>query len=103
VKGAPYRLAVLLVAAILTFGLTSGLGAQSAPTGEFVWAFGITIAPAWFDPAEAPAQVAPFGIFYALHDGLVRPLPGHRMGNSLAESWTESPDGLVVRESCCMP
>jgi len=30
-----------------------------------------------------------------LHDGLVRPLPGERMGPSLAASWSESPDGLV--------
>ena len=29
------------------------------------------------------------------HDALVRPLPEERIGNSLAESWTESPDGLV--------
>ena len=25
----------------------------------------------------------------------MRPLPGQKLGNSLAESWTESPDGLV--------
>src|SRR5438309_10559134 len=34
-------------------------------------------------------------MLYALHDALVRPLPGQKMGNSLAESWTESPDGLT--------
>jgi peptide/nickel transport system substrate-binding protein len=34
-------------------------------------------------------------MLYALHDALVRPLPEERMGNSLAESWTESLDGLV--------
>ena len=33
-------------------------------------------------------------MLYALHDALVRPLPGQKMGNALAESWTESPDGL---------
>src|SRR3989441_2858284 len=32
---------------------------------------------------------------YAIHDALVRPYPGHKMGNSLAESWAESPDGLT--------
>jgi peptide/nickel transport system substrate-binding protein len=32
---------------------------------------------------------------YALHDAVVRAMPGERLGNSLAESWTESPDGLV--------
>jgi len=30
-----------------------------------------------------------------MHDGMVRPMPGQKIGNSLAESWTESPNGLV--------
>src|SRR5256886_774237 len=35
-------------------------------------------------------------MLFALHDALVRPLPGKgKMSPSLAESWTESPDGLV--------
>ena len=34
-------------------------------------------------------------MLYAIHDALVRPLPGQKMGPSLAESWTESADGLV--------
>jgi peptide/nickel transport system substrate-binding protein len=55
----------------------------------------VTLSPSWFDPAEAPAQITPFGILYALHDAVVRPLPGERMGPALAESWSESPDGLT--------
>ncbi len=35
------------------------------------------------------------GQTFAIHDALVRPLPGQKMGASLAESWTESADGLV--------
>ena len=31
-------------------------------------------------------------MLYALHDALVKPMPGNRMAPSLAESWTESPD-----------
>jgi len=31
----------------------------------------------------------------SIHDALLRPLPGQKMGNSLAESWKESPDGLT--------
>src|SRR6266446_6407945 len=31
---------------------------------------------------------------YALHDALVKPMPGNAMAPSLAESWTVSPDGL---------
>lgn len=69
--------------------------AQTKPAGELRWAWHITMAPAWFDPAKAPAQVAPYLILYAVHDALVRALPGQRRGNSLAESWTESPDGRV--------
>jgi peptide/nickel transport system substrate-binding protein len=34
-------------------------------------------------------------ILYALHDALVKPMPGIPMAPSLAESWTMSPDGLV--------
>src|SRR5207247_3584564 len=31
---------------------------------------------------------------YALHDGLVKPMPGKPQAGSLAESWSVSPDGL---------
>jgi peptide/nickel transport system substrate-binding protein len=55
----------------------------------------VSIAPAWFDLAGAPPQITPFGILFALHDALVRPMHGEAHGNSLAESWTESADGLV--------
>src|SRR6266498_4044411 len=72
-----------------------GVGGQPAPAGEAVMAWHVTIAPSWFDPSTAPAQITPFGILYALHDALVRPLPGQKMGPSLAESWTESSDGLA--------
>src|SRR5207249_2964392 len=53
------------------------------------------IAPTWFDPSSAPPQITPFGTLYAIHDALARPMPNQKMGSSLAESWTESPDGLV--------
>src|SRR2546422_5965277 len=90
-----YSLAILLTVAALMVGWSHGLSARPQPVGEVVTAWLVTIVPAWFDPAETPAQITPFGILYALHDGLVRPLPGERMGNSLAASWTESPDGLT--------
>jgi peptide/nickel transport system substrate-binding protein len=60
-----------------------------------VWAWHVTIAPSWFDPGEVPAQITPFSLIYAMHDAVVRAMPGERMGNSLAESWSESLDGLV--------
>jgi peptide/nickel transport system substrate-binding protein len=76
-------------------GLVQGAHAQPKPAGELVIAMHVTIAPAWFDPAEMPPQITPFGILYALHDALLRPMPGERMGLALAESWNESPDGLT--------
>src|SRR4051812_12255426 len=63
------------------------------PKGKAVMAWHVTIAPAWFDPSTAPAQITPFGMLYAIHDALVRPYPGQKMGPSLAESWEESEDG----------
>jgi len=56
-------------------------------------AFHVTISPSWFDPSAAPPQITPFGVLYAIHDALVRLYPGHKMGPSLAKSWTESPNG----------
>jgi peptide/nickel transport system substrate-binding protein len=88
------RLAVPLLAAALFLGSPGPAGAQT-PAGEVTVSFHVTLAPTWFDPSTAPPQITPFGVLYAVHDALVRPLPGQKMGASLAESWTESPDGLV--------
>jgi len=90
-----HRLALLVGILVCTVGLSQSLRAQSKPTGELVYAMHVTIAPSWFDPAELPAQITPFGILYAIHDAVVRPLPGERMGPALAESWSESPDGTM--------
>src|SRR2546422_1710075 len=89
------RVVLLLVLGMLTLGAAREAGGQPSPAGEAVMAWHVTIAPSWFDPSTAPPQITPFGILYALHDALVRPLPGQKLGASLAESWTESPDGLV--------
>jgi peptide/nickel transport system substrate-binding protein len=89
------RVLLLLMMGVLLLNWVTGVSAQSKPAGELNWAWHVTMAPAWFDPAKAPAQITPYLILYAVHDSLVRALPGERQGNSLAKSWTESPDGLV--------
>src|SRR4029434_10564188 len=38
--------------------------------------------------------ITPFMFLYALHDALVKPMPGNPLAPSLAESWTVSPDAL---------
>jgi peptide/nickel transport system substrate-binding protein len=84
-----------LLVATLVLGPLAPADAPAAPSGKAVMAWHVTIAPSWFDPSTAPPQITPFGILYALHDALVRPYPGHKMGPSLAESWKESPDGKM--------
>ena len=81
-------LALLLVATVVP-------PAESAPEGQMTWAIHFSLAPTFFDPAETPGLITPFLVLYALHDGLVKPMPGKPQAPSLAESWTVSPDGLV--------
>jgi len=67
----------------------------AAPEGQMTWAVSVSLAPGWFDPAETPGILAPFMILYALHDAMVKPMPGNPMAPGLAESWSVSRDGLV--------
>jgi peptide/nickel transport system substrate-binding protein len=55
----------------------------------------VSIATRWFDPAEAEGIITPFIFYYALHDAVVKPMPGKPLAPSLAESWSVSPDGLT--------
>jgi len=91
----PRRIVLLLTAAVLILGMPHGVAGQPTPAGEAVIGWHVTLAPSWFDPSTAPPQITPFGLLYAIHDALLRPLPGQKMGASLAESWKESPDGRV--------
>src|ERR1700690_2551372 len=83
----------LLIAA-LAFGVTAS-AEEAEPKGKAVMAWHVTISPSWFDPSSAPPQITPFGMLYAIHDALVRPYPGYKMGPSLSEKWEESEDGLT--------
>jgi len=85
------RQALLMLLALLV----AAAPAAAAPEGQMTWAAHITLAPTWFDPAETPGIATPFMILYALHDALVKPMPGNAMAPSLAESWSVSKDGLV--------
>jgi peptide/nickel transport system substrate-binding protein len=84
---AVFALALLIVAP----GPTKAAGAQ----GQLTWGVHISLAPTWFDPAETPGIITPFMVMYALHDAMVKPMPGKPLAPSLAASWTLSDDGLV--------
>jgi peptide/nickel transport system substrate-binding protein len=99
----PYRksrMSRLAASIVLAFALALGLGrgevaAQAQPDGQLTVAFDVSIAPTFLDPAETPGIGVPFVFLYALHDALMKPLPGNDMAPCLAESWKESADGLV--------
>jgi peptide/nickel transport system substrate-binding protein len=87
----------VLICVLVSVSVMLGGGkatAQSTPEGQLIIVFDTTIAPTYFDPAETSGIATPFMFLYALHDALVKPLPGNDMAPCLAESWTESPDGL---------
>jgi peptide/nickel transport system substrate-binding protein len=85
--------ALLLCAALAGGG--NPAAAQDKPQGEMRWALYVTPSAAWLDPGEASGQLTPFWFLYAIHDALVKPMPGNLMAPSLAESWTVSEDQRV--------
>ena len=90
--------------ALAAFGLAAAPcpAFAAAPEGQLTWGIHVSLAPTWFDPAETPGIITPFMVLYALHDGMVKPMPGNPMAPSLAQSFSASEDGLtydfVVRD-----
>src|SRR5881409_3569999 len=82
---------------VVTSGLlfaAAGEPALAAPDGTMTWGVHVTLAARWLDPSDTEAFITPFMVLYALHDALVKPMPGGDNTPSLAESWTTSKDGL---------
>jgi peptide/nickel transport system substrate-binding protein len=77
--------AAALVYIVLVRGAGEDAAAQPRPEGEMRWALYVTLSPMWFDPAES-AGLTPFWVLYAIHDAVVKPMPGNLMTPSLAES-----------------
>jgi len=84
----------VVVSALLLL-LAAHTSAVAAPEGQMTWAVHFSLAPTFFDPAETPGIITPFLVLYALHDGLVKPMPGKPQSESLAQSWSVSSDGKV--------
>ena len=83
---------------LLMLALAPWIGPDAAVAqsrGELTYAMHVTLAPAWFDPADNTGIATPYMVQEALHDALVKPMPQSLMAPSLAESWTASPDGLT--------
>jgi ABC-type transport system substrate-binding protein len=80
---------ILAVAAMLV-ATVSALSPRlaAAAEGQMSFAAHVTLAPRWLDPAETESAITPFMVLYAIHDAMVKPMPGGLTTPSLAESWT---------------
>ena len=89
-RATPWGLAVLC-AVLLS---ASPSRATAAPEGTLTFAMHFSPVARWLDPADGESTITPFLLLYALHDGLLKPMPGAGSAPSLAESWSMARDGL---------
>ena len=84
-----------LAAASALAGAPKLVQAAAGPAGELIWGVHVSLAPVWFDPADASGIITPFMVLYALHDAMVKPMPDQALAPSLAESVKAAEDGLT--------
>lgn len=85
------RLAFCLM---LSLGAVPGLSpAALAQDSQITVASHVSVVPAWFDPGQSLGQYSAFMTLFAIHDALVKPLPGNEQSPSLAKEWKRSDDG----------
>src|SRR5213592_3737917 len=82
------------LAVIVVCAASPAASLAAGPQGQITIARTESTAARWFDPAEMDGGLTVFFYAYALHDALVKPLPGNPFAPCLAESWTMSKDGL---------
>jgi peptide/nickel transport system substrate-binding protein len=78
-------LSALIAALLIAAG--SGPARAANPANQLTWGVHVSLAPTWFDPAEMSGIITPYMVLYALHDALVKPMPGQTFAPSLAKSW----------------
>jgi peptide/nickel transport system substrate-binding protein len=69
-----------------------GVAAAASPAGQLTYGVHVSMAPSWFDPAETQGIITPFMVLYALHDAMVKPMPGKTATPCLADSWSVTED-----------
>src|SRR6266581_1097812 len=90
------------IVVLLGTTLLIALPAAAQPRGTMTFGVHVTLATRWLDPADTDSEITPFMILCALHDALVKPMPGNLNAPCLAESWSMSKDGrtweFVIRK-----
>ena len=85
------RFVIFAIVLVIVSCISPALAAQD---GTMTWGVHVTLVSRWLDPGDTEALITPFMVLYALHDALVKPMPGNISTPSLAESWSVSKDGL---------
>src|SRR2546421_217088 len=83
--------------ALAAMGVVAGASRQvtAATEGQLTYGVHVSLAPSWFDPAETQGIITPYMVLYALHDSMVKAMPGELQSPALAEKWSASEDGLT--------
>jgi peptide/nickel transport system substrate-binding protein len=74
-------LGLIIVLLVPLVALASAAPVSGAPEGQVVWGAHASLVPSWFDPAEM-IQGTVFMILYAMHDAVVKPMPGKGLAPS---------------------
>ena len=85
--------AIRTLVGLLALALLGAGSAAAQPSGTMTFGVHVTLATRWLDPMDTDSEITPFMILYAIHDALVKPMPGNLNAPCLAESWSVSKDG----------
>ena len=64
--------------------LAGASAAAAAPEGTLTFALPYSLPARWLDPAESESIITPYLTLYALHDALLKLMPGAAASPSLA-------------------
>jgi peptide/nickel transport system substrate-binding protein len=76
--------------------LAVAVPAHAAPDGTLTFALHFAPVTKWLDPGDGESVITAFLLYYAMHDAMLKPLPGQPVAPSLAESYTAAKDGLSI-------
>src|SRR5206468_12157002 len=94
-------LSLLIIALIALVYVTPAAAQARADTSgsQMTWAVHVSLAPIWFDPAEHTGIITPMMVLYAVHDALVKPMPGNPMAQIGRASCRERGESIGARGS----
>src|SRR5258707_4177817 len=82
----------VLLAAAVGLVTSSPRFAVAASSDRLTWGVHVSLAPTWFEPAEASGIITPFMVLYALHDAMFKPMPAKSLAPSIAQASTPVDD-----------